>query len=92
MWVDSPQRLGPILLWSVIQQRNVILEKRWDISAKLGSGPPPDTIVCPIDRAEMVLVPTGLDFVVQKRSQHNSGTIEFISGSKTSGATFVAQS
>ncbi|MGM0383580.1 MAG: formylglycine-generating enzyme family protein [Thermodesulfobacteriota bacterium] len=31
----------------------------WDISAEIGSGPPPETIICPIDRAEMVLVPKG---------------------------------
>jgi len=35
------------------------LENGWDISAELGSGTPPDTIVCPIDKAEMVLVPKG---------------------------------
>jgi len=34
-------------------------ENRWDIRSEIGRGPLPETIVCPIDRAEMVLVPEG---------------------------------
>jgi formylglycine-generating enzyme required for sulfatase activity len=32
------------------------MENRWDIRSEIGSGPLPETIVCPIDGAEMVLV------------------------------------
>jgi len=35
------------------------LANRWDISVELGAGPYPETVVCPIDGAEMVLVPKG---------------------------------
>ena len=35
------------------------MENRWDISKELGSGPFPENIVCPVDGAEMVLVPKG---------------------------------
>jgi len=35
------------------------LEDHWDISTELGSGPYPETSVCPLDGAEMVLVPKG---------------------------------
>ena len=35
------------------------LESRWDISTELGSGPLPESIVCPTDGAEMVLVSKG---------------------------------
>jgi hypothetical protein len=35
------------------------MENRWDIRSELGSGPLPDTIVCPIDGAEMVSVSEG---------------------------------
>lgn len=35
------------------------LENRWDIIEGLGSGPLPDTIISPVDGAEMVLVPEG---------------------------------
>ena len=31
----------------------------WDITEMLGSGPYPDTIISPIDHAEMVFVPAG---------------------------------
>lgn len=36
-----------------------MLENQWDISPELGSGPPPDSLICPLDGAEMVLVPQG---------------------------------
>jgi len=45
-------------LASIISKGSSALEIRWDIS-ELGSGPPPETVVCPIDGAEMVLVPKG---------------------------------
>ncbi len=35
------------------------METPWDIGRTLGSGPLPETIVAPIDGAEMVLVPSG---------------------------------
>ena len=35
------------------------MENDWDISAEIGSGDPPQTIICPKDKAEMVLVPKG---------------------------------
>ena len=38
------------------------MDSRWDISEMLGTGPYPDTLVSPIDHAEMVLVPAG-DFI-----------------------------
>lgn len=37
----------------------VRVDSRWDIKKMLGSGPIPQTIVSPIDGAEMVLVPEG---------------------------------
>ena len=36
-----------------------MLENQWDISPELGTGPPPDSLICPLDGAEMVLVPQG---------------------------------
>ncbi|UCF56519.1 MAG: SUMF1/EgtB/PvdO family nonheme iron enzyme [Deltaproteobacteria bacterium] len=35
------------------------MENHWDISMELGSGPLPESVVCPLDGAEMVLVPKG---------------------------------
>jgi len=35
------------------------LKKRWDILSDIGSGPFPESIVSPIDGAEMVLIPAG---------------------------------
>ena len=35
------------------------MKNGWDIGAELGSGDPPQTIICPKDKAEMVLVPKG---------------------------------
>jgi len=35
------------------------LKNRWDISEQIGTDPFPDTLVSPIDGAEMVLVPEG---------------------------------
>lgn len=37
----------------------LFLENRWDILETLGKGPFPETVVSPIDGAEMVLVPRG---------------------------------
>jgi len=34
-------------------------ENPWDIRGEIGRGPLPETVVCPIDGAEMVLVPEG---------------------------------
>ena len=39
------------------------MDKRWDIRETVGTGPLPETIVSPIDNAEMVLVPAG-EFVM----------------------------
>ncbi len=36
-----------------------MLENQWDISSELGSGLPPESVICPLDGAEMVLVPEG---------------------------------
>jgi hypothetical protein len=36
-----------------------MLENQWDIGSELGSGLPPESIICPLDGAEMVLVPEG---------------------------------
>ena len=38
------------------------MDSRWDINEMLGTGPYPDTIISPIDHAEMVLVSAG-DFI-----------------------------
>jgi len=36
-----------------------MVHRRWDLNEIIGDGPPPETIVSPIDGAEMVLVPEG---------------------------------
>jgi formylglycine-generating enzyme required for sulfatase activity len=43
----------------MISRGSFPLENRWDISKELRSGPFPENIVCPVDGAEMVLVPKG---------------------------------
>ena len=35
------------------------MESNWDISKDLGDGPLPESLVAPIDGAEMVLIPAG---------------------------------
>ncbi|MBW1799274.1 MAG: SUMF1/EgtB/PvdO family nonheme iron enzyme [Deltaproteobacteria bacterium] len=35
------------------------METHWDLKAILGAGALPETIICPVDGAEMVLVPKG---------------------------------
>ncbi len=47
------------MLLKNMERMSSTLENLWDIKTEVGSGPLPDTILSPVDRAEMVLVPEG---------------------------------